>query len=94
MNLVIDVGNSAIKLAVFKNKQMLVKSIINHDALETSFAELHNQFKILKTIVCSVTNLDAREELFLKSHNHVLKLNSQTRVQFDLHLKFQVLHKD
>lgn len=82
MNLVIDVGNSAIKLAVFKKNQILSKSIIKHDALEIGYIELHKQFEIRKTIVCSVTNLNASEEQFLKNQNHILFLDNRTKVPF------------
>ncbi|MDZ4147970.1 MAG: type III pantothenate kinase [Flavobacteriaceae bacterium] len=82
MNLVIDVGNSAIKLAVFKKNQILSKSIIKHDALEIGYIELHKQFEIRKTIVCSVTNLNASEEQFLKNQDHILFLDNKTSVPF------------
>lgn len=82
MNLVIDVGNSSIKLAVFENKQMLFKSVVNHNALESEYIGLKGKFKIHKTIVCSVTNLDGREVEFFKNQNHILFLDAQTRLPF------------
>lgn len=82
MNLVIDVGNSAVKLAVFQKKQIIYKSIIEHGTLEVAFIELRNQFEIRKTIVCSVTNLGAGEEHFLKTQDFILFLDNHTNVPF------------
>lgn len=82
MNLVIDVGNSSIKLAVFENKQMLFKSVVNHDALGAGYIEIKSKFKIRKAIVCSVANLDGHEVDFFRNQGHVLFLDAQTKLPF------------
>lgn len=83
MNLVIDVGNTLIKLGVFDLQQLKVKkTCVSNDFLHV-LAELSENFPEIKhTLVASVGNLSNAHLEALKKHYAVFQLNQQTKVPF------------
>ena len=83
MNLVIDVGNTLVKLAVFdsgvlKHKKTCVKT----DFLST-LAEFFENFPSIKDcIVSSVANLSEHQHSKLQQYSSVLFLNHETKIPF------------
>jgi type III pantothenate kinase len=83
MNLIIDVGNTFIKLAVFSNNKLIKKDSVLHDELALSieiFLKKHK--KISKAIISSVGKLDTIQINKLKKKVSVLELTSKTKVPF------------
>lgn len=82
MNLVIDVGNSAIKLAVFENKQIIYKLVVQHDEMESRYLDIARRYNFQKTIIASVTNLNDSQMQFLASRPRLFFLNNKLSVPF------------
>ncbi|MCZ4318867.1 type III pantothenate kinase [Aequorivita viscosa] len=83
MNLVIDVGNTLVKLGVFDSKSLKhKKTCIKSDFLSTLTEISGNFSEINNCIVSSVSNLSERQLLKLRSFYDVLILNHETRVPF------------
>src|SRR5690554_6666989 len=83
MKLVIDVGNTLIKLGVFDLQQLkLKKTCLSKDFLNV-LAEVSTSFPEIKhTLVASVGNLTEAQLSKLEEHYTVLHLNQQTEVPF------------
>jgi type III pantothenate kinase len=63
MNIAIDIGNSRVKLGIFKNKA-LVRLFILKDIDRETISGIIEQFPIEKAIVSTVKNLKKTEQLF------------------------------
>ena len=83
MNLVIDVGNTLIKLGVFDSEKLKLKrTCIKKDFLHT-LSEISETFPAIeKCIISSVANLSEHQLLKLQQHYDVLILNHQTKIPF------------
>ncbi|WGF93021.1 type III pantothenate kinase [Aequorivita marisscotiae] len=83
MNLVIDVGNTLVKLGVFDSDSLKhKKSCIKPDFLPT-LEEIYESFPAIKrSIVSSVSNLSEHQLSKLKQLYKVLILNHETEVPF------------
>jgi type III pantothenate kinase len=84
MNLVIDIGNTFIKLAVFEKDSMiksLVKKEINKEVIDAFFSE----YKIERGIFSSVRGLEEEESL-LKNYNF-LQLTHKTPIPLTIKYK-------
>ncbi|MGB6269020.1 MAG: type III pantothenate kinase [Olleya sp.] len=83
MNLVIDVGNTRTKLAVFSKNSM-----VNHEVIETTKALRSlkdfkkNNPKVNSAIVSSVGHLDNKTLQYLKKQFKLLELNHETPIPF------------
>lgn len=84
MNLIVDIGNSCTKLAVFKGKRMLSQSRINDfnsEAIEKEFTGL----KIQKAIISSVKKLSQiTSELFFTKIPFVHILSYKSKLPFKI----------
>ena len=80
MNLVVDIGNTRIKLAVFKNKQPVINEKIELKFFLTKIKELFKAFpRINYAIISSVKGLDKEVEILsLFCKVHVLSYQSKT----------------
>ena len=58
MNLVIDIGNTQIKVAVFQQTIMIFKDQFHSVRLFLEYYHLTEQYEITKSIISHVTNLD------------------------------------
>jgi len=83
MNLVIDIGNTKVKLAVFQGDKVVYKSSGALQFLLKDCVALKNEFKTIdKVIVSSVGNLDESDLNAIKEQFHVLILDSNTALPF------------
>lgn len=83
MNLVIDVGNSFVKLAVFKGASLKHKAFIKIDSILERIQALDEEFKTInKAIISSVGKLSKNDLSFINNHFDLLVLNSETKVPF------------
>ena len=88
MNLIIDVGNTSVKLAVFKLEKLIFKKIITLENIRNGIDEIKKEFKdIKKAIISSVGNLKNSDVSFIKNQFKILELNSSTKVPFQNHYK-------
>lgn len=84
MNLIIDVGNSNVKLAVFQQDKLLHKSITELKRLEESVETLISKFpNIEKVIISSVGKLQNSQIQNIKKRSATLILDSDTKIPFN-----------
>ncbi|WGD33576.1 type III pantothenate kinase [Olleya sp. YS] len=83
MNLVIDVGNTRTKLAVFKENSMVKREIVNtSDILKSLKTFKKTDSNINNAIVSSVGHLDDKTMQYLNDQFKLLELNHETPVPF------------
>jgi type III pantothenate kinase len=83
MNLVIDVGNSLVKLAVFEETKILLKKTIKLDFILKHVDLLRKEYKSLnKAIISSVGKLKKSDIEYIKKHFDLLILDASTKVPF------------
>ena len=83
MNLIIDIGNTNVKLAVFQENKINYNSTSKLKSFESDIINLVNEFKTLKkAIISSVGTLQKREIEFIKQQLDVLVLDANTLVPF------------
>jgi type III pantothenate kinase len=83
MNLVIDIGNSFVKLAVFEGDNLLSKAVIGQDVLLKEVDLLKKKHPALtKAILSSVGKLPKNDSDQLNKKLNVVTLNRHTKVPF------------
>ncbi|MDX1278198.1 type III pantothenate kinase [Oceanihabitans sediminis] len=83
MNLIIDVGNSFVKLAVFQEDEIIFQSSVVENAFEKEFKNFLKKFsKVDKCIISSVGNLDEEALKLIKHSLKVVVLNAETKLPF------------
>jgi len=83
MNLIIDVGNTYAKLAVFDDGQIIEKNIIKNKHLVSNIKKLTKEHPRLENaILSSVGELKDSTIKFIQSHLDVLVLNSNSKLPF------------
>jgi len=82
MNLIIDVGNSYIKLAVFQQDELIVKKVLKSEVLIEQVDILRSKNNIDKAILSSVGKLKETELAYLRKYFDLVELNSITVVPF------------
>ncbi|NCO63173.1 MAG: type III pantothenate kinase [Flavobacteriales bacterium] len=83
MNLVIDVGNSLVKLAVFEGNNLLVKKNIKLDFLLKHIDLLRKEYKYIgKVIISSVVKLKDKDMVYIKSFFCLVVLDKSTNLPF------------
>ena len=88
MNLIIDVGNTFVKLAVFEEDRIIHKNTVKLVAVLDEIKTINSKFKtIKKAIVSSVGKLNETDMQFIKQHFDVLLLNATTKLPFKNHYK-------
>ena len=84
MNLIIDVGNTLVKLAVFQDGEMFEKFIIEHSSLLKKVRRVLDKYPIISNgIISSVGKLNREDVLVLASMIELLILNSDTKLPFE-----------
>ena len=87
MNLILDIGNTNTKIAVFEKNVMLKKITINSDLIDKSILKLQKKYPLKNCIVSSVTKIHSDTikniDLFEKS----IELSQKTNVPFQNHYK-------
>lgn len=88
MNLIIDVGNSSVKLAVFKQGKLISKKRIPLENIMNGINDIKKEFKsIEKAIISSVGNLKKREITCIENYFKVFVLDASTKIPFQNHYK-------
>ncbi len=83
MNLVIDVGNTRVKLAVFHNQDLIFKDAVALDLLLETLKALKKRYpKLKKAIVSSVGRLENVQLAVLKEEFQLLELSHDTPIPF------------
>lgn len=82
MHLIIDAGNTRIKLAVFNNDELIHNEIITYLELEKKAFFLIEKYKISEGIISSVG--DVKKDVFLKIESKIklLTLTSEVKIPF------------
>ena len=82
MNLVIDIGNTLTKVAVFSNNQIVFNN--NYDSLTVNqLKDLLNRFNIASSILSEVKNFENELEKILEQETKFIKLNQITKLPFN-----------
>ena len=77
MNLVIDIGNSRVKLFLFKNDKITFRSICNHNEFIKTLQTLPFREEIINVISSTVsTNYDDIIEINFKDSNYFVLSNN------------------
>ena len=83
MNLIIDVGNTLLKLAVFDNQMLTDKRSCDKVDFISNLEELSIIHpRITDVIISSVGNFSEKEILFIQKRYETIILNHQTKVPF------------
>ena len=83
MNLIIDVGNTRVKFAIFKQQQLIFKQISQLVDFKIQYQKLKDEFEELKiAIISSVGKLKGSEIKLLKKDLELIVLDSNTKVPF------------
>jgi type III pantothenate kinase len=84
MNLIIDVGNTFVKLAVFQDAILKDKSVTSLDKFEASFKKILKTFpKLQKCIIASVGKLEKEHKDLVISSIETLVLSADTKLPFN-----------
>ncbi|MEP1490057.1 MAG: type III pantothenate kinase [Algibacter sp.] len=83
MNLIIDVGNTLIKLAVFNGEKLKVKETVKVDFFLEHVDRLKKKYpSIKKAIISSVGRLSEKDLKYVDIHFDLVQLNSETKLPF------------
>ena len=82
MNLVIDIGNTQIKIAVFQQTILIFKDQFHLDEIISRVLSITEQYDIKKSIISHVTNLDRAIILELEKLVNLIELNPETKLPF------------
>jgi len=83
MNLVIDIGNTQIKVAVFQQTILIFKDQFHSDEIISRVLSVTEQYDIKKSIISHVTNLDQAMILKLKKLVNLIELTYETKLPFN-----------
>ena len=83
MNLIIDVGNTFVKLAVFQDTKMKDKTVVTLGVFESSFKKIIKSFpKLQKCILSSVGKLEKQHKDLVTSSLDTIILSVDTKLPF------------
>ena len=83
MNIIIDVGNTNLKFAVFEHITLIEKIVIGHQKALDTFQYLKQKYpNISKGIISSVGNIDEAFMAYIQDKVKLLTLNSKTKLPF------------
>ncbi len=83
MNLIIDVGNTQIKIAVYENKAIQAKEICTNSSFIEAVKRLHKSFPKLKNaIVSSVGDFTSKNMQWVSSHLNTVILSHNLKLPF------------
>ncbi|MFD2822942.1 type III pantothenate kinase [Lacinutrix iliipiscaria] len=84
MNLIIDVGNSFVKLAVFEKDKMLIRHKVQSKDVLKTLRLLRKEYKNLqKAIISSVGKLRQTDVAYVEKYFETIVLNSETKLPFE-----------
>ncbi|QRM88225.1 type III pantothenate kinase [Lacinutrix sp. WUR7] len=83
MNLIIDVGNSFVKIAVFQQDKMIYSCKVKSKEVSKTLRKIRKEYKnINKTIFSSVGKLRKTDIAYLEKYYDILVLNHETSIPF------------
>lgn len=83
MNLIIDVGNTSVKLAVFECSVLLYKDVVLSEGLLKAISKIKKRYNTIKNvIVSSVGNIEEEVLEYLENNFQVLFLSHQVKLPF------------
>lgn len=83
MNLIVDVGNSYVKFAVFQQGKLIHKIVSELSLLNDTYKSIKDNFlNIEKVIISSVGKLESKQIETIKKQDNVLILNSDVKFPF------------
>ena len=82
MNLVIDIGNTQVKAALFKGNTLFKKEIISKDEIINSLKKISEEHKISSAILSNVGNTNEFMLNKLKQLFKLILLNASTKIPF------------
>ena len=73
MNLIVDIGNTSVKMAVFQNNSLLSKSVFSLSDFSNNFQKIKSQFPEIKASILSsvVTNISEEKKLLQQNTNFI-----------------------
>jgi len=84
MNLIVDVGNTLVKFAIYQNKNLIHKVNFGLSEFNYNFNNIKKSFpEVEHAIISSVGGHLEKEINSLKKNLNVLELNSQTKLPFE-----------
>jgi len=83
MNLIIDIGNTLQKIAVFSNDEMVYCQSFPVIS-KTILVDIYNQFTLKYSIISSVTDWDVEIEKFLKENTQMIQYSHETKLPITL----------
>ena len=83
MNLVIDIGNTQIKVAVFEDTIQLYQDRFPADQIVSKIISITEQYEIQRSIVSHVSNIDSEPWKDLEEMLKPLKLDHKTPIPFE-----------
>lgn len=83
MNLIVDIGNSRIKAAVFLSDKMLYSEIIERNDFVAAIQQIQSKFpKIVDVLISYVGKMESNWETFIQENFKLLKFSSTTPLPF------------
>jgi type III pantothenate kinase len=82
MNLIVDVGNTRVKVAVFKQDRLIDLIVFEKTKIISEIKKVVKKYTIEYSIVSSVANLTSRKIEQLQKVTNFIILSSKTKVQF------------
>lgn len=82
MNLIIDVGNTRVKLALFKDEQLCHIENVTHDSMELRALELIQKYGVKRGIISAVIFLEKKQIERISDEIELLELHSGVNVPF------------
>lgn len=84
MNLILDVGNSYVKMAVFTNNKLHYREILKPNLNLTSFLKAIKSLpEIMNVIISSVSELNVDVYSYLNTNYKVIDINNQLKFPFE-----------
>ncbi|MBU3821041.1 type III pantothenate kinase [Flavobacteriaceae bacterium XHP0103] len=84
MNLIIDVGNSFVKLAIFKGDELLFKKVVELNVLVKHIDILRREYTAIgNAIIASVGKLKQKDLVYIKAYFNVVVLHADTKLPFN-----------
>ena len=83
MNLVIDIGNTQVKTALFKENKLFKKETFSKNEIVKSLKNISKEYTISKAILSNVSNIDEWILNKIKELFEIIQLNYNTKVPFN-----------
>ena len=87
MNLILDIGNTHTKIAVFEQNKLLEKITTSSDLITESILKLQKKYALKNCIISSVTKIDSSVIKKIDFFDKIIELNQATKVPFQNHYK-------